>query len=61
MNDRKKFLISAILMLIAAACFGIMTYANFYRGKNTLGWLCLIATVLDIISSVLNYRNFKKK
>ena len=61
MDNKKKYLTSAILMLIAAICFGIMTYANFYRGKNLLGWLCLIATICDIISSILNYRNYKKK
>ena len=60
MNDKKKFLTSAILMLIGAICFGIMTYANFYRGKNVLGWLCLIATICDIISCVLNYIKYKK-
>lgn len=60
MNDKKRFLTSAILMLIGAICFGIMTYANFYRGKNVLGWLCLIATICDIISCVLNYIKYKK-
>ena len=61
MNDKKRFLTSAILMLIGAICFGIMTYANFYKGNNTLGYLCLIATICDIISCVLNYRNYKNK
>lgn len=60
MNDKKRFLTSAILMLIGAICFGIMTYANFYRGKNVLGWLCLIATICDIISCILNYIKYKK-
>ena len=61
MENKKRSLISSILMLIGAICFGIMTYAHFYRGETTLGWLCLIATLLDIISSILNYKNYKKK
>lgn len=60
MNKKKNNLISAILMLIGAICFGIMTYAHFYRGNNILGCLCLIATICDIISGVLNYIHYKK-
>ena len=61
MENKKKSLTSSILMLIGAFCFGIMTYANFYGGKTILGWLCLVATICDVISSVLNYKNYKKK
>ena len=61
MENKKRNLISSILMLIGAICFGIVTYANFYKGNNTLGYLCLIATICDIISCVLNYRNYKNK
>ncbi len=61
MDNKKRNLISSIMMLIGAICFGIVTYANFYNGKTTLGWLCLIATICDLISCVLNYRNYKNK
>lgn len=61
MDNKKRNLISSIMMLIGAICFGIVTYANFYLGNTTLGCLCLIATICDIISCFLNYRNYKNK
>ena len=41
-------------MLIGAICFVIVTYGNFYRGNNELGYLSLIPTTCDIISCILN-------
>lgn len=61
MDNKKRNLVSSILMLIGAICFGIMTYAHFYRGNTAIGCLCLIATFCDIISCVLNYKNYKNK
>ena len=61
MDNKKKNLISSILMLIGAICFEIMTYAHFYNGNTTLGCLCLVATICDIISCVLNYKVYKNK
>jgi hypothetical protein len=60
MENKKNFLISSILMLIGAICFGIMTYAHFYMGHKSLGWLCLVATICDLISCILNYIKYKK-
>ena len=60
MNKGKNFLISSILLLIGAICFAIVTYGHFYRGENNQGVLCLMATVLDLISCILNYNNYKK-
>ena len=61
MDEKKKFLVSSILMLIGAICFGIVTYANFYRGNIALGCLFLIATICDLISCVLYFRKYKNK
>ena len=60
MNNKKKYLVSAVLELISALCFGIAAYGNFYNSKSSLGLLNLTAAILMLFSCILCYKNYKK-
>ena len=55
---KDNYLVSALLMLIGSICFGIVTYGHFYRNNYMLFGLCLIATICDFISFILNFLKY---
>lgn len=57
--ENKHYFVNAILMLIGAVCFGIVTYGNFYRNNILMGSLCLIATLCDLISFIMNLIKYR--
>lgn len=54
MKKEKNYLKSSILMLIGSICFGIVTYGHFYDNEYTMGIFCLVATLCDFISFIIN-------
>ena len=46
--------------IVAAICFGIVSYGHFYRGRMELGWIFAILTAAQLVLAVLNYRISKK-
>lgn len=60
MKKEKNYLLSAILMLVGTICFGIVTYAHFYENEYMLGILCLVATLCDFISFIINIVKYRK-
>lgn len=50
----KRYLVNSILLFVGTICFGIVTYGYFYEKNYMLGFLCLVATVCDFISFVIN-------
>ena len=61
MKKNKNYLVSAIIMFIAAIFFGIVAYIKFQENNITLCNVCLIASVCDFVSFVINIVNYKKK
>ena len=61
MMKNKNYLISAIIMLIATICFGIIAYSYFDRNNISIGYMWLIAAICDFISFVTNMVKYKKK
>ena len=46
--------------IVAAICFGIVSYGHFYRGRMGLGWLFAVLTVAQLALAVMNYSISKK-
>ncbi len=46
--------------IIAAVCFGIVSYGHFYRGRIELGWTFAILTAVQLVLAVMNYIISKK-
>ena len=47
--------------IVAAVCFGIVSYGHFYRGRMGLGWVFAVLTVAQLALAVMNYSIAKKK
>ena len=58
--DEKKKRIVVGCGIVAAVCFGIVSYGHFYRGRMALGWTFAILTVAQLALAVTNYRIFRK-
>lgn len=41
--------------IVAAICFGIVSYGHFYRGRMELGWIFALLTVAQLALAVMNY------
>ena len=46
--------------IVAAVCFGIVSYGHFYRGRMGLGWVFAVLTVAQLALAVVNDRISKK-
>lgn len=46
--------------IIAAICFGIVSYGHFYRGRIELGWTFAILAAAQLTIAVMNVRLLKK-
>lgn len=46
--------------IVAAICFGIVSYGHFYRGRIELGWTFAILTAAQLALAVINYILSKK-
>ncbi|MGM9653051.1 MAG: hypothetical protein ACI3XP_05375 [Eubacteriales bacterium] len=46
--------------IVAAICFGIVSYGNFYRGRMALGWTFAILTAAQLVLAVMDYVISKK-
>ena len=46
--------------IVAAVCFGIVSYGHFYRGRMELGWIFVILTAAQLALAVMNYILSKK-
>ena len=59
MENKDRVLFSIVAFLIAAVCFGIAAYGNFYNGKDSLGILSSISFGLMIMASILRFKKYK--
>lgn len=46
--------------IVAAICFGIVSYGHFYRGRMGLGWLFVVLTLAQLMLAWMNYTIGKK-
>lgn len=46
--------------IVAAVCFGIVSYGHFYRGRMGLGWVFAVLTVAQLALAATNYSIAKK-
>ncbi len=46
--------------IVAAVCFGIVSYGHFYRGRMALGWVFALLTIAQLILALMNYIISKK-
>lgn len=46
--------------IVAAICFGIVSYGHFYRGRMALGWIFAILTAAQLVLAAVNYILSKK-
>lgn len=58
MQKRKRIAVGC--SIVAAVCFGIVSYGHFYRGRTELGWTFAILTAAQLALAVTNYRIFRK-
>ena len=58
MQKRKRIAVGC--SIVAAVCFGIVSYGHFYRGQTELGWTFAILTAAQLALAVTNYRIFRK-
>ena len=40
--------------IVAAICFGIVSYGHFYRGRMELGWIFAILAIAQLALAVKN-------
>ena len=59
MKRNKKVVISC--SIVAAICFGIVSYGYFYRGRMELGWTFSILTAAQLALAMMNDIISKKK
>ena len=41
--------------IVAAICFGIVSYGHFYRGRMELGWTFAVLTAAQLALAMTNY------
>lgn len=58
-NTNRKFVIGC--GVVAATCFGIVSYGHFYRGRMALGWLYASLTMAQLAVASSNYRLLRKE
>ena len=58
MKENKKVVIGC--SIVAAICFGIVSYGHFYRGRIELGWTFAVLTAVQLALAVMNVRLLKK-
>lgn len=58
MKKNKKVVIGC--SIVAAICFGIVSYGHFYRGRIELGWTFAVLTAVQLALAVMNVRLLKK-
>ena len=58
MKRNKRIVIGC--SIVAAICFGIVSYGHFYRGRVELGLIFAVLTVAQLTLAVMNYMIFKK-
>ena len=46
--------------IVAAICFGIVSYGHFYRGRMELGWTFAVLTAAQLAIAVMNVRLLNK-
>lgn len=46
--------------IVAAICFGIVSYGHFYRGRMALGGVFAILTAAQLVLALMNYFILKK-
>ena len=59
MKKNKRVVIGC--SIVAAICFGIVSYGHFYRGRMELGWVFAILTAAQLVLALMNYILSKKK
>ena len=58
MKRNKRIVIGC--SIVAAICFGIVSYGHFYWGRMGLGWTFAILTAAQLALAVMNYILSKK-
>ena len=59
MKKNKRIVIGC--SIVAAICFGIVSYGHFYRGRMELGWTFAVLTAAQLALAVMNDIISKKK
>lgn len=59
MKKNKKVVIGC--SIVAAICFGIVSYGHFYRGRVELGWVFAILTAAQLALALMNLNLSKKE
>ena len=59
MKKNKKVVIGC--SIVAAICFGIVSYGHFYRGRMELGWVFAILTAAQLALALMNLNLSKKE
>lgn len=54
MRKKKNSKIVIGCSIVAAICFGIVSYGHFYRGRMELGWIFAILTAAQLVLTVMN-------
>lgn len=54
MRRKKNSKIVIGCSIVAAICFGIVSYGHFYRGRMALGWIFAILTAAQLALAVVN-------
>lgn len=57
---KKKKRIAIRCSIVAAICFGIVSYGHFYRGRIELGWTFAILTAAQLAIALMNVHLLKK-
>ena len=58
MRKNKKVVVGC--NIVAAICFGIVSYGHFYRGRLELGCIFALLTIAQLALAFANYSIFKK-
>ena len=58
MKKKKRIVIGC--SIVAAICFGIVSYGHFYRGRIELGWTFAVLTAVQLALALMNVRLSKK-
>lgn len=58
MKRKKRIVIGC--SIVAAICFGIVSYGHFYWGRMGLGWTFAVLTAAQLVLAVMNYILSKK-
>lgn len=52
MKRKKRIVIGC--SIVAAICFGIVSYGHFYRGRMGLGWTFAVLTAAQLALAMMN-------